>query len=258
MYFSARRGGVTSFNPLSLSPALWLSDTGSDASIWPDLSGNERNATQATTANQPAIVANAQNGRQVRRFDGVNDILSTAAWTSSISVDVFIAVKATNWHRGVTQALASHGYSEDFNNGQSYGQIVGSTGGDWVVNDITCYGRGYQGNPRAIAAQPSGSDFRMLNFAMSASQSFIKINGATISQRVTRTANCVTSTTPFRVGSNLTSGEFWDGDIAEILVFPTALSSTDRQAVELYLLNKWGFTFWNDSAAWDDSTNWTD
>jgi hypothetical protein len=35
------------FKPLSLSPApaLWLSDTGSDASVWPDLSGNGRNAT---------------------------------------------------------------------------------------------------------------------------------------------------------------------------------------------------------------------
>ena len=63
------------FNPLSLSPALWLSDTGSDPSVWPDLSGNGRNATQATSTQRPAIVTGAQNGRQVRRFDGTDDFL---------------------------------------------------------------------------------------------------------------------------------------------------------------------------------------
>jgi len=49
------------FNPLSLSPALWLSDTGSDASVWPDISGNGRNATQAVALNHPAIVTGALN-----------------------------------------------------------------------------------------------------------------------------------------------------------------------------------------------------
>jgi hypothetical protein len=33
-----------------------------------------------------------------------------------------------------------------------------------------------------------------------------------------------------------------DGDIAEILVFPTALSTEDRQSVERYLAKKWALT----------------
>ena len=67
------------FDPRRLGLALWLSDTGSDPSQWDDLSGNGRNATQATPANQPAIISAGLNGRQVRRFDGSNDWLSFVA-----------------------------------------------------------------------------------------------------------------------------------------------------------------------------------
>lgn len=78
------RGVLAGFNPLSLSPALWLNDTGSDPSVWTDISGNGRNAVQGNVGNRPAIITNALNGKQVRRFDGVDDYLITATasdWT---------------------------------------------------------------------------------------------------------------------------------------------------------------------------------
>jgi len=60
---------------------------------------------------------------------------------------------------------------------------------------------------------------------------------------------CLTAVQPraspcgLRIGSALTaSGNyswFLTGDVAEVLVYPSALSATDRQAVENYLMNKW-------------------
>jgi len=36
------------------------------------------------------------------------------------------------------------------------------------------------------------------------------------------------------------SGRFWDGGIAEIIIYDSALGTTDRQAVEAYLATKYG------------------
>lgn len=71
------------FNPLSLSPALWLdaSDTstitesGGAVSQWDDKSGNDYHATQSTGANQPTTGTRTQNGLNALDFDGAGDNL---------------------------------------------------------------------------------------------------------------------------------------------------------------------------------------
>jgi hypothetical protein len=45
-----------------------------------------------------------------------------------------------------------------------------------------------------------------------------------------------------RIGDSYFNSYKYYGDIAEILVFPSALSNTDRLAVETYLATKWGIT----------------
>jgi hypothetical protein len=73
------------FDPLSLSPSIWL-DAADTATItqslgkvsqWNDKSGNGRNVTQATSAAQPGTGAVTQNGKNVLTFDG-NDLMQAA------------------------------------------------------------------------------------------------------------------------------------------------------------------------------------
>jgi len=47
------------------------------------------------------------------------------------------------------------------------------------------------------------------------------------------------STNPLAIGQDGRGAEYHQGDIAEILVFPTTLSTADRQKVEQYLSNKY-------------------
>jgi hypothetical protein len=44
------------------------------------------------------------------------------------------------------------------------------------------------------------------------------------------------------IGFSAVGGNTLNGDIAEILIFPTALSTENRQKVEGYLGSKWGIS----------------
>lgn len=66
---------------------------GSSVSTWLDSSGNEANMFQSTTAAQPTLQTNELNGRNVVRFDGVDDFMNLTAPfdvlpTSNSSVNV--------------------------------------------------------------------------------------------------------------------------------------------------------------------------
>jgi hypothetical protein len=66
--------------------------------------------------------------------------------------------------------------------------------------------------------------------------------GATNSD--TNPASTSNSTYDLHIGSaaGRTEGVFWEGDIAEVIIYDSALSDTDRGKVEDYLLAKWGIT----------------
>jgi hypothetical protein len=217
---------ATDFNPKSLSPALWLSDTGSDPAVWTDISGNGRNATQATAANQPAIVTGALNGRQVRRFDGVDDVLSlvnvigtsnnqsifTVAKISAAKYGGIITAKTVNFdlapamNINVSRAVEFY-YS--FNNSEYISSAPQNLGAAFVTS--------YVKNGTNLSAWLNGSN----------------IGSKTVTSTLTVAATNAIGT--YRVGDS----NFMEGDIAEILVFPTALSTADRLNVEAYLKNKW-------------------
>lgn len=227
------------FNPLSLSPALWLSDTGSDASVWPDISGNGRNATQAVALNQPAIVTGVLNGRQVRRFDGATDYLATAANSPALSggVEIFVVEK----HPGF--------------GGNGFGRIVeiGTAEIVYIVNATTSDAASYRLVSGALFAKNSAANsatvdtwrvaaisFNLGNLSSGATH---RVNGASSAgSGVDSTSSIPAANSIFHIGNRPTLDRAFAGDIAEILIFPTALSTTNRQLVERYLGNKYGIT----------------
>jgi hypothetical protein len=261
-YFSsARSSSVLPFDPLSLSPALWLSDTGSDPAVWPDISSNGRNATQATTANQPTIIANSLNGRQVRRFDGVDDFLDVntgLGMLRNISGATVIAVYKWISSPLTNKAVFFVSTTADFSRyyiggGVSSRKLV--VGGRRLDNDSFARTDSSVDNPNSFFVHAGVIDyansdiFQYANGVLDGSNTAFQTNG--------NTSN--TDSIMIKIGTaGLTLSNCANVDIAEILVFPRALSTTERQAVEAYLLNKWAIIPWNDSAIWDDSATWVD
>jgi hypothetical protein len=234
--FSLPRGAFASafglsgggFNPLSLSPAMWLSDTGSDASVWTDLSGNGRNAVQATTASQPAIITNALNGRQVRRFDGTDDYLSHS-YSASGDNTIFAVCYSTQTTSNTNNFIFT---AADTNTPLRCLLVSQSPVSDNWSTFRTSY---------ILSGYTLRSSFEVISIVSTAAGVSLK-HGANAAQ-FTADTDYFTDPTLSRkaVGAAYdATGLFnFKGDLAELIVFPSALNDTDRQSVENYLRDKW-------------------
>jgi len=216
------------FTPLSLSPALWLDATtlsgadGTSIATWTDRSGNGRNATQSTPGAQPKIYNNVLHGRPVLRFDGTDDFLQTAAVSISQPYMTFVVFKST-----MTSAqIVVSGADVVTTSGGVNLAIHWATGGISGINAGTLYAPiDTSANWQIFATLASGANSRVFRDGSSSATGNAGTNNISL----------------VRVGRS-SLDVYFNGDIAEILVFPTALSTADRQAVERYLAAKWGIT----------------
>jgi hypothetical protein len=259
------------FSPLSLSPALWLSDTGSDVSIWSDISGNNRHATQATAGSRPAIITSALNGRQVRRFDGVDDLLSLTTGLGMLQNVPGATVIAV--YKYITNSVNNKGV---FVAANGIGSTTSRTffGSGFGTTKLACGGRRLDadvfGRLDSIDDSPTSYFVHTGVWDYANSNLFQYINGGANGEITNFQTDGNTSDTPsieITIGapSSTAFTQCSNIDLAEILVFPTALSDADRQNVELYLGGKYGIpvgldwrdvgpTYWPDYKASIDAT----
>jgi hypothetical protein len=220
MMLAAQRNLFTgSFNPLSLQPALWLSDTGSDPAQWDDLSGNGRHATQALGISQPTIVTGALNGRQVRRFDGLNDFLETATVSIAQPYTTYAVFRCT----ATGQQIVMSGSNVSTAFGGVNLIIHRSPSDNSGINAGTLYG------PFSV-----NTSWQIFGTLANGASSRVYRNGVMSAAGNAGTNNI----SLLRVGrSSLTA--YFNGDIAEILVFPAVLSTENRRRIEGYLSSKY-------------------
>lgn len=233
------RGNVTPpFTPLSISGCqLWLdaSDTSSithtsnSVSQWNDKSGNARHATQGTAVNQPVTNTRTVNSLNVidyppspfRQLDlgtGINSV-----WLGANTVFLVTNTDNTSLDRG---------YFECSGTPQGQGIVVSNNTvrkarfrhGNSSLADVSGT---LNTNPMILARTYNG-----------ASSVTGYIDGGT---GVSQTAAAVTATSNTLMGSSFGT----DGLYAEVIVYNSALSTTDMNRVGQYLATKWGITWTN-------------
>lgn len=226
------------FSPSDISGLqLWLdaddSDTitlnGSTVSQWNDKSGNDYNVSQGTASNQPTYQSAVLNSKSVVRFDGTNDRLfnTTAQPVSGSNNRTIFIVFSCNSASPTDYSL----YFGPSNGG--YGEVMG------ISQEIAV--RVNQGN-RVFDQSNSDGSHAFVTFIQNGtniSNFDAWKNGTALSATSTLSRELNTGTGLY-LGSHGDNSSFLDGDIAEIIVYNSALSTSDRESVESYLSTKWG------------------
>jgi hypothetical protein len=202
---------------------------GAAVGTWPDSSGNGRNATQATGGNQPTYQTLEKNNLPVVRFDGSDDMLDSTCPIGGATQTVFVVAKITDFSAARTlvgpqsgaglqlRANATSGAEAVLKSGTA---TIGTGGtnliaGQWYILQAT-----YNHTTGAWALYGPVST----------------VTGTTANGSGTNVQTL--SAASLRIGRNGTS-EPMLGDIAEVLVYNSVLSDTDRRRVENYLGTKW-------------------
>lgn len=221
--------------PVSTNVELWLdaddSSTitlnGSTVSQWDDKSGNNYHISQATASNQPTYVSSVLNGRNIVRFDGNDELLNGSATVvgGSTNRTVFIVFNSTA-------------------GSLTYGVFLG---------DSTSNGQSF-GISREIAVRVNNGNRVWSTGAINSTHSIVTIaldgtsttdlsawkNGSSLTASST-SVQTINTAAGIIVGNGTVGGDL-TGDVAEVIVYSSALSTSDRESVESYLSNKWGIT----------------
>lgn len=193
-----------------------LTNGSGQATQWNDQSGNGRNFTGQTGPVLPSYVTNALNSLPVLRFAGGNNITSMYLNASVSAASVFIlnrpyaqAGNAGLWGQYSDtydiRMTGANGWAYTSGNGNDFLGAGGANGAIYINGAATNYWGATLSTPHLLEE--------------------IKTNGAVT---MANTA----------LGGNYT-GRGYTGDVAEVIVYSTALTDVQRQAVESYLMYKW-------------------
>jgi chitodextrinase len=206
-------------NGVTLSTWLATVPAATDAFVhtWYDQSGNGRDAAQATPANQPQVVSGGkiemQNGRPSIYLNGSQNLAGTISFANS-KISIF--------------ALAKY-------NATSSTQVVFGLGADGTNIGLGLNQGGYTNYfkwaewPEA-SHRSSNSSFNVYSGVRDTSTK-IYVNGVVGNESA---FNDFVPNPSFTIGKHVQStNPYWmTGYISEIIVYPSALSDTNRQSIE--------------------------
>ncbi len=246
-------GGVTP------NLTLWLKGNdgtntitdGDGLMVWSDQSRNGNFVQQLTAANQPIFRDNSTdniNYNPVVDFDGTDDVMNDLSGlllgsiTNHLNVYVVSVSDVVQDSYIFSEACSPSEFSLSAPaSGGNYNWNAGNTTGDYQLT--TAWG--------GTTSQPylwSNLYSTVLGQTVSGTRQVVQRNGLTIASDAT--ASTVTgSASQFDLGSDLTS--YFNGKIAEIVVYVGPIDGTQHSQIESYLAIKYGMTLDNSGGGTD-------
>lgn len=226
------------FDPLDLNPSAWydasdaatITTSGSEVVGWGDKSGNGNDLTQANIG--PTNGVATINGLNALRFSGGGALRRTAAFqyvNGTTGAWTAAAVVKKNSNSGVDSVVVAADWSARFSpqmlrTDGTTPQAVASNEGTYTTDN----GPAISTNPAVLIAVQTATTIEV--FLDGSSNGATTISGGTAH----------TGTLPMWIGGHSGAADHLDGDLGEVLVIPTDISSTDRADLLAYLSAKWG------------------
>ena len=217
---------------------LWL-DAGvgvasvGDQMTWADQSGNGNNA-DAFFDEQPTLVSNVLNGLPALRFNGTSNFLDIPTQIlTSPQLSIFAMVNAT----GTGQRHIISNWTINGGIANAFGAVWLGTS-DTPSSNVVRFGTDLT-TPNALTGL---ANHFLLSAVSSATDMIVYQNGTLLGSRgsgPTQTGNNLAA--PYRIGQqgslsgiNSGNGEFWQGDILELLVYNKAVTDAERIGIANY------------------------
>lgn len=209
--------------------------SGGGVARWEDKSGNDNHATQSSSSDRPNRTTAQINSLDVLTFDGTSNFLqgsSTPTAGNSRTVCLVGKSDTTAGGEAVQLGIYNGASLRGFLLRQRY---IGSdhyVGGDVLSSNLIIAG-----------TQPSITSTFCACIVQASTSSFSYFHNST-SLAVTGSLENFNANPGYLIGKARSSSDvgFWPGKLCEVLVYDSALSDTDREAVENYLLAKWGIS----------------
>lgn len=246
----------TSTNP-PYGPLIWLTgesfdgvqSTGSKATNWLDISGNAHHFTNATAAYRPTYLSNVVNGRSAVYFNCASsnyirpvETGVSGWWNAYSSYDIFYVLRNTNtWCGSQGWGLDSFTYNDAV-----FGTAAETFNG-YYTNQIRT--RFMSQNQKPVGSIPwAFTNWHSIHSHSKSGEFWHTFNGAyVLNGNNTFGANLNDSYA--NIGRTLYSDAipvsywaYYNGWIAEMLIYAPALTSNQTEAVTTWLLDKYAIT----------------
>lgn len=230
----------------SAGGSLAVSD-GDPVGQWQDKSGKSRHATQTDGTKKPGLKVGIKNGKNIVRFDGSNDSLVISGSNSSLAFlhktdsTIFVVfsgskLATTGLIDSTAGSSAYTGHSIYWANDGSFTQFITNSSGSGATAPISntssaSYFSGQYSVLSAVAKPANGTASNRGSFVLNSSSSVQNNTN-------TGTPSSGNATNSYTIGS-LQAGYYLNGDIAEMIIYSSALSDQDLSIVNGYLNKKW-------------------
>lgn len=233
----ARPLGAVAFVPTDIAGLqLWLDASlivgladSDPVSTWADASGNGRDAT-AVDATRPIYKTGIINGKPVVRFDGTDDFMDLGDNVGDDKATYTLVVVARRTTYTAQQPWLSNRHLANSETDTYYG--IAGTGEQFVYQDSAV-------PPPIVGASAltNGNAYALMLVVTPAARQLYLAGAANGDDAATNTATKIFSG---YIGKDTGTGDFLNGDIAELLTYDAALDVSQRAALFAYTLGKWG------------------